>query len=422
MKTKNNITFSNIKNSKNKNLNIFDNSDLKKKILSYLDVKDCYYFGITSIFNFVTFRNIKFDNIVKIDKKYYNIPKKWKNIKFYCDLTENRIIDFSKSQINLRKYNDFYKLNLSYSKNINLNLLQDVKDLEIKKSSQITFPKKHKINKLNILNYKNQINLNKLKDIKDLNISFNPYITDVSLLSNVTKLNISFCNNITDVSKLKNLKHLNIKGCEGLTDITMLGNVEELLMGYSSIYTFKCDFISNKFYYRYPYSYINNDSIKKLTEYNSPKKISLIGSLLINDVYPLRYIENIDLSYCLNIYNIEPLKNVKILNLTGCFNITDISTLCNVEELIISKCTLISDVSNLTNVKILDVSYCDKITEISNLINLKELNIAFTNIKINLLKLINLKELIINNDKLINVDYLLKNNVNVNLVDNISRI
>ena len=96
----------------------------------------------------------------------------------------------------------------------------------------------------------------------------------------------------------------------------------------------------------------------------------------MTNLYILKDLHRLNLSYCLLPPDISSLSNIKILDLS-CTNIKDISSLYNVTDLNIYCCRNISDISNLSNVKILNIRGCSGIKSIIGLRDIQQLNLCY---------------------------------------------
>ena len=96
----------------------------------------------------------------------------------------------------------------------------------------------------------------------------------------------------------------------------------------------------------------------------------------MTNLFILKDLHRLNLSYCLLPPDISSLSNIKILDLS-CTNVKDISSLLNVIDLNIYCCRNISDINNLSQVEILNIRGCSGIKSLVGLKAIKQLNLCY---------------------------------------------
>ena len=181
-----------------------NNLNVSFNIMTCLSFKDRYNLCLTSKSLFETlFKKYQHNEIIEIKFEDYRLCDIWRNIKFRIDLRYSKIIDVS-------MLGNVYSLNLSRCDNItDVSMLENVHTLDLSYCPNIT-------------------DVSMLGKIHTLKLRWCSKITDVSMLGKLHTFNLSWCVNVTDVSMLGNVHTLNLSGCSNITDVSMLGKVDTL--------------------------------------------------------------------------------------------------------------------------------------------------------------------------------------------------
>tara|TARA_R110002049_G_scaffold28977_1_gene98611 strand:- start:4395 stop:5036 length:642 start_codon:yes stop_codon:yes gene_type:complete len=94
-----------------------------------------------------------------------------------------------------------------------------------------------------------------------------------------------------------------------------------------------------------------------------------------DDVQYFRHVQELRLSYCLNLIDVSSLRNITRIMIRECPLITDVSSLQNVQYLTLWHCQNVSDISMLRNEE-LELVNCERITDVSMLVDVKKLHIV----------------------------------------------
>ena len=294
----------------------------------------------------------------------YKITLKYPKIKIFYNASPY-IRDYY-----LKFLKNVYCLNLTRCNSIkNLNLSQKV-NCNVKKNNIFLF--NTAISDISCLN-----NINTL-------ILSHTMISDVSSLSNVENIDLSNTL-VEDISNLHNARYLDL-GNTMVRDLNFLPpKIKVLNLSDTLVKNIK----------NVPKSlerlFLNHTGIKDVTALKNLKEIDL-SYTCVEDVSCLKDVDILNLDSCLCIKKYGKLNNrklilkdniihdindiitdkVKILDISNT-EVGDINSLTNLEELNISWCLNITEVNSLHNLKKLNISWCMNITNIYNLTNLETL-------------------------------------------------
>jgi len=282
------------------------------------------------------------------------------------------------------------------------------------------------IDTLWLYNCPNITDISTLVNIDDLTIKNCP-ITDISTLVNVYELHIANCP-ITDISTLVNVYELHIENCP-ITNINTLVNVYELhiencpitnintLVNVCKLWLHECHNITNEDLYTFEnvnelyLSYCLN--ITDLSAFINIDDLSIYECTNIRDISVLRNNRKVKIEFCHNITNISSLTNVLDLTIVNC-RITneDLNALGNINTLSLRNCSNITDISSLVNVNNLTIHHCNYISDFSVLRNNHTVKIKHYWNKINIRELGNVYDLTIDDCSITNEDLYRLGNVN----------
>jgi hypothetical protein len=203
--------------------------EILQEIFSYLNPLEIIY---------ISYMNKRLNRLAKDTREFKNNDTIQVNIKKNKKVNINDINQIVAKIESIFPYIQL-KIDLSYSKIIDISRLGNVKELDLRECTNITdfsILGKQKILRLgdtNISDISHLGNVKKLYLVKCKNIS------NFSILGKQEVLDISHTN-ISDISHLGNIKHLNLIGCNNITDFSILGKQEILALFATNI----CD-ISN---------------------------------------------------------------------------------------------------------------------------------------------------------------------------------
>ena len=175
------------------NISIFDfcSNNIKFNIFELLELGDKLKLANTNKTFFNLFMKLKIDKEVVIEFDEHKAIETYPNIKFICDIDENKNLIYDE----LKKIRNAYSISISKNSNLNhINCLENVIHLDL----------------------------------------FRCDITDISGLKYIKRLTITGCENIKDLPSLQHLKYLDASNC-GLKTISELPNIEDFLACCSDI-------------------------------------------------------------------------------------------------------------------------------------------------------------------------------------------
>ena len=213
--------------------------------------------------------------------------------------------------------------------------------------------KKEKIRKGMVFRYSDIYDLTPLSNLEEVKFVFCEEIVDISPLRNIKKVVIKSCDFLVDVSPLTGCDHVDLTACGGVNDFRSLGDVKVLILSQTRI----------------------ND----LTFLKRTKELDISNCKRINHISclsELEGLEKLNISNNDQITEITPPSTLKILCMkrTG---IVDVNSLGGLTKINMRFCP-VEDVSPLKDVQELDVSYCSKIKDFSVLDSVKKLTLTIS--------------------------------------------
>jgi hypothetical protein len=250
-------------------------------------------------------------------------------------------------------------IEILYNNNVNLNLILDSsKNYKEYKKQYYTY---NLNNEMSLLYYSN--------------IKFRKKIK--SLVSYSEQIKLNFCyNRIINLYVLADVHTVNLYYCFGFTDPSPLCYINTLHLyssNISNVYALK--YVRN-LYLSWCHEITNVDALGS----GGIETLSLYYCHKITNVDALKYIRNLNLSGCHRITNVDALGDgdVETLNLSWCNGITNVDALKYIRNLNLSNCHKITNVDALGDgdVETLNLSWCNGITSVKALKDVRKLDLS----------------------------------------------